>query len=78
VVKSTQTNVFFQINHLLDLLSKDADNFSCSFNSSQASLPCIEEMPARPTQPLDLQIKHHSAVLVATTVLSGVFGTLMG
>jgi hypothetical protein len=35
-------------------------------------------MPARPTQPLDLQIKHHSAVLVATTVLTGVFGTLMG
>jgi hypothetical protein len=75
---NTEARVFFQISHFLDLMHKDADNLQSSINSLQASLPLVEEASSGPTQTHDLRIKRHPAVLIATTVLSGVFGMLMG
>jgi hypothetical protein len=75
---NTEASVFFQINHLLDLMLKDANNLQGSINSLRASLPLVEAASSGPTQTHNLRIKRHLAVLVATMVLSRVFGTLMG
>jgi hypothetical protein len=75
---NTEASIFFQISHLLNLMLKDADHLQGSIHSLRASLPQVEESPASPKQTHDLRIKRHPAVLVATKVLSRVFGTLMG
>jgi hypothetical protein len=64
--------------HLLDLLLKDADNLQGSLDILQFLLPRVKESSSGPTQTQNFWIKRHPALLVATTVLSGVFITFMG
>jgi hypothetical protein len=74
---NTEASIFFEINHLLELMLKDNDNLQGSLDSLQSPHPRVEESSTGPTQTHDLQIKRHPTVLIATTFLSGVLGTLM-
>ncbi len=56
----------------------DADNLQGSVKSLQNSLPRVEETPPGPTQLHDLRDKRSAGLLIGSTILGGVFGTLMG
>ncbi len=72
---SSRTLLHFcrQITYLLELMLKNANNLQGSLNSLQMSLPRVEEQHSGPTR-----VKHHPAILIGTTILSRVFGMLMG
>ena len=53
----------------MDLLIKDADNLRTTILSLKSSLPQVEK---------DNREKHSAGLIIGSTVLSGVFGTLMG
>jgi len=63
-----------QLSGLMDLMITDADSLQSGIVSLRNSLPQVEETPPRPTQTHDLRDKRNAAL----TILSGVFGTLMG
>ncbi len=58
----------------MDLMITDADNLQSGIISLRNSLPQVAETPPRPTQAHNLRDKRKAAL----TILSGVFGTLMG
>jgi hypothetical protein len=63
-----------QLSGLMDLMITDADNLQSSIISLRNSLPQMVETPPGPTQAHNLREKRNPAL----TILSGVFGTLMG
>ena len=63
-----------QLSGLMDLMISDADNLQTGILSLRNSLPQITETPPGPIQVQDFREKHNAAL----TILSGVFGTLMG
>jgi hypothetical protein len=63
---------------LMYLMIMDADNLQSSLTSLRISLPRVDEPPSGPTQAHDLREKRSAALLIGSTILSGVFGTLMG
>jgi hypothetical protein len=67
-----------QLSRLMDLMITDADNLQCSITSLRTSLPRVEEPPSGPTQAHDLREKCSAGLIIGSTILSGVFGTLMG
>ncbi len=71
-------SIFFQINHLLDLMLKEADNLKGSLDSLLASLPRIEDTSMSSSQSHNFWVKQHPAVLIATTALSRIFSMLKG
>jgi hypothetical protein len=67
-----------QLSGLMDLMIIDADNLQSSITSLRTSLPRVEEPPSWPTQVHDLREKRSAGLIIRSTFLSGVFGTLMG
>jgi hypothetical protein len=67
-----------QLSGLMDLMITDADNLQSSITSLRTSLPRVDEPPSGPTQVHDLQEKCSVGLLFESTILSRVFGTLMG
>ncbi len=63
-----------QLSGLMDLMISDADNLQTGILSLRNSLPQITETPPGPIQVQDFREKRNAAL----TILSGVFGTLMG
>ena len=63
-----------QLSGLMDLMMTDADNLQSNIISLRNSLPQVAETPPGPLQASDLREKRNAAL----TILSGVFGTLMG
>ena len=63
-----------QLSGLMDLMMTDADNLQSNIISLRNSLPQVAETPPGPLQAHDLREKRNAAL----TILSGVFGTLMG
>jgi hypothetical protein len=66
-----------QLSGLMDLMINDADNLQGSLTSLRTSLPRVDDPPSGPTQAHDLREKR-SALLMGSTILIGIFGTLMG
>ncbi len=62
----------------MDLMITDADNLQSSLISLRTYLPRVDEPPSGLTQAYDLREKRSAALLIGSTILSGVFGTLMG
>jgi hypothetical protein len=65
-----------QLSRLMDLMITDTDNLQSSITSLRTSLP--EEPPSWPTQAHDLREKRSAGLIIGSTILNGVFGTLMG
>jgi hypothetical protein len=63
-----------QLSGLMDLMMTDADNLQSNIIGLRNSLPQVAETPPGPLQASDLREKRNAAL----TILSGVFGTLMG
>ncbi len=63
-----------QLSGLMDLMITDANNLQSGIISLRNSLPQVVETPPGPTQAHNLREKRNAAL----TILSGVFGTLMG